>query len=118
MGLEEEAPLPESAVGVGRSSRLMTFFGSGMTDEEGFGGTSTSGVIGMEAGEGLSLFFWACFRLPYCTIRRAWYLADFEISWKGVSRKLSYYPGLVKNFSMPPCALLPVSISLTRSFSF
>jgi hypothetical protein len=60
--LEEDAPLPESAVGVGRSSRLMAFFGSGTAEEEeGFGETSTSGVIVMEAGEGLSLFFWGLF---------------------------------------------------------
>jgi hypothetical protein len=42
--LEEEASLPESAWGDGITSRLMTFFGS--AEEEGFGGISSSGVIG------------------------------------------------------------------------
>jgi hypothetical protein len=59
--LEGEALLPDPAVGVGRSSRLMMVLGSGIAEEEGFGKTSTSGVIGMEAGEGLSFFLWGLF---------------------------------------------------------
>jgi hypothetical protein len=56
-GLDEEAPLPESAVGSsGISSRLMTSFGPGAIEEEALGGTSTSGVTGIEAGEGLDFF--------------------------------------------------------------
>jgi hypothetical protein len=35
----------------------MTSFGSGLEADEALGGTSTSGVIGMEAGDGLALFF-------------------------------------------------------------
>jgi hypothetical protein len=60
-GLEEDAPLLESTVGIGSLSMLMTFLGSGIAEEEGFGGTTTSGVMGMEAGEGLSFFFWGLF---------------------------------------------------------
>jgi hypothetical protein len=36
----------------------MTFFRSGAAEEEGLGGTSTSGGTGIEAGEGLIFFFW------------------------------------------------------------
>jgi hypothetical protein len=57
-GLDEEASLPESAVGSGISSRLMILFGSGAVEEEGLGGTSTSWVTIIEAGEGLIFFFW------------------------------------------------------------
>ena len=35
---------------------LMISFGSGLEAEEALGGTSTSGVIGKEAGDGLALF--------------------------------------------------------------
>ena len=38
------------------SSRSMTSFGSGLLADEAFGGTSTSGVIGTEAGDGLAFF--------------------------------------------------------------
>jgi hypothetical protein len=56
--LDEEAPLPESAVGSsGISSRLMTSFGPGAAEEEALGRTSTSGVTGIEAGVGLVFFF-------------------------------------------------------------
>jgi hypothetical protein len=56
-GLDEEASLPESAVGSGISSILMMSFGFGAAEEEGLGETSTSGVTCIEAGEGLVFFF-------------------------------------------------------------
>ena len=34
----------------------ITSFGSGLAEEEALGGTSTSGVIGIAAGEGLAFF--------------------------------------------------------------
>jgi hypothetical protein len=40
---------------------LMVSLGSEMAEEEGFGGTSTSGVTGMDAGEGLSFLFGGLF---------------------------------------------------------
>jgi hypothetical protein len=52
--LEEEAPLLEPA----SSLMLMTSFSLlGTADDEGFRGTLTPGVIGIEAGEGLVFFF-------------------------------------------------------------
>jgi hypothetical protein len=56
-GWDEEAPLLDSAVGSsGISSMLMKSFGFGATEEVALGGTSTSGVIGIEADERLDFF--------------------------------------------------------------
>jgi hypothetical protein len=61
-GADEEAPLPESPLSdltigsSGRSSTLMTSLGSDLAADEALGGTSTSGVTGIEAGDGLTLF--------------------------------------------------------------
>jgi hypothetical protein len=98
---------------------LMTFLGSCAVDEEGFGGTSTSGVTGIEAGEGLSFFFWGL--LPAALLHHEESMTHSRFrdeNAERVSRKLSYYLGLLKNLSMLACELLPVSISLRRCFSF
>ena len=58
-GADAEAPLPESPWPMGssgRSSRLMTSLGSDLAADEALGGTSTFGVTGIEAGDGLTLF--------------------------------------------------------------
>lgn len=84
--------MPESTVRSASSSILITSFWLGMVDDEGFGGTSTFGMIGIEVGEGLGFFFYG--------------LAPATL------------PDLVKNCSMPPLLLLLVSIYLSWSLSF
>jgi hypothetical protein len=97
---------------------LITSFWLGMVDDEGFGGTSTFGMIGIEVGEGLGFFFYG---LAPATLLHDWrskIFCSFKGSMEKSSRRMGCYPDLVKNCSMPPLLLLLVSIYLSWSLSF
>jgi hypothetical protein len=65
----------------------MTSFGSGLEADEALGGTSTSGVTGIEAGDGLALFFGTLGALG------GW-LPELQKKHKSISKSLSVKPEL------------------------
>ena len=96
-------------------------FGSGLLADEALGGTSTSGVIGKEAGDGLAFFLMTLGALG------GW-LPELQEKHKSISTSLSEktrtwisevnaYPEGLKKCWMAGCPLLLVLISERRFFS-
>ena len=96
-------------------------FGPGLLADEAFGGTSTSGVIGQEAGDGLAFFLMTLGALG------GW-LPELQEKHKSISTSLSEntrtwisevnaYPEGLKKCWMAGCPLLLVLISERRFFS-
>jgi hypothetical protein len=102
----------------GRSSRSMTSFGSGLLADEALGGTSTSGVIGKEAGDGLALFFGTLGALGgWLPELQKKHKSKFERETRTWISEIGAYLEGLKKCWMAGCPLLLVLISERRFFS-